>query len=178
MSRQEINGFTLLELMVIIAILAILVTLALPSFQSTLRSNRVATTSNELLASLSLARSEGIRSTKGGGVCASVNGTTCCTSPDGATCGGGWNDGWLVWTESNGNGVFDGADTVARFSAGRPQLELTGTATAIAFDGRGRRMPGSSEDAIGIAPKGANQPARCIRIVVTGQVRMNKEACP
>ena len=170
MSRQEITGFTLLELMVIIAILAILVTLALPSFQSTLRSNRVATASNELLASLSLARSEGIRSTRGGGVCTSANGTAC---------GGNWNDGWIVWTDANGNGVLDEGETVTRYSAGKPQLQLGGSAaaTTIAFDGRGR-IKGSSKPAINIAPKGAADPVRCINIGATGQVRMAKVACP
>ena len=76
MSKRQVTGFTLIELLVTISIMAILLTIALPSFQGSMRSNRVATTSNELLASLSLARSEAIRSTRGGGVCASADGAT------------------------------------------------------------------------------------------------------
>src|SRR5690606_7896913 len=96
MSRRNFAGFTLLELMVVIAIAAILLALALPSFTSTLRSNRVATSTNELLATLSLARSEAVRNTRGAGV---------CTSADGGACGGDWDSGWLVWGDSNGNGA-------------------------------------------------------------------------
>ena len=69
MPRRQNTGFSLIELMVVIAIVAVLLTLGLPSFQSSLRSNRIATTSTELLASLALARSEAVRSTRGGGVC-------------------------------------------------------------------------------------------------------------
>ena len=48
MSLRLSKGFTLVELMVTIAVVAILATIAFPSFQSTLRSNRIATAGNEM----------------------------------------------------------------------------------------------------------------------------------
>lgn len=168
MSRRQIAGFTLLELMVTVSIMAILLTIALPSFQGSLRSNRLATTSNELLASLSLARSEGIKSTRGGGVCASA---------DGAVCGVDWNLGWMVWTEKDGDGVYDNDETVVRYSQGKPQLQLTGSAATISFDGRGRIIGGAAAS-IDVVPEGVTTPARCVEISITGQTRVEQEACP
>ena len=171
MSRQKVTGFTLLELMVIIAILAILITLALPSFQGTLRSNRVATASNELLASLSLARSEGIRSTRGGGVCASADGTTC---------GVDWNAGWLVWTDEDADGALDVGEPVVRYSQGKPRLTVVGPAASIAFDRRGR-LRAAGGQSISLAPEGAGTPARCLRIVqigATGRTGVQRNPCP
>ncbi|PKM34904.1 MAG: general secretion pathway protein GspH, partial [Gammaproteobacteria bacterium HGW-Gammaproteobacteria-10] len=52
------TGFTLIELMMTIAIGAIILTLGIPSFMETIRSNRLTTRTNELLTSLNLARSE------------------------------------------------------------------------------------------------------------------------
>jgi type IV fimbrial biogenesis protein FimT len=166
MSRRQVAGFTLLELMVTISIMAILLAVALPSFQGSLRSNRLATTSNELLASLSLARSEGIRSTRGGGVCASANGTSC---------GADWNQGWMVWTEKDGDGVYDNDETVVRDSQGKPQLQLTGSAATVAFDGRGRSTGGAAT--IGVVPEGVTTPVRCVEINITGQARVKQVAC-
>ncbi|HYM86760.1 MAG TPA: GspH/FimT family pseudopilin [Pseudoxanthomonas sp.] len=167
MSKRKSKGFTLIELLVTISVVAIMLALALPSFQSSIRSNRVATTTNELLASLALARSEGIKSTRGGGVCASA---------DGATCGADWNLGWMVWTDPDGDGVFDAGEPVIRFSQGKPQLEVAASAATIAFDGRGRVVGGGKN--VGVVPEGTTAtPVRCLRIGVTGQTTVEDEAC-
>lgn len=166
MSRRQVAGFTLIELLVTISIMAILLAIALPSFQGSLRSNRVATTSNELLASLSLARSEGIKSTRGGGVCASANGSSCGTD---------WNQGWMVWTEKDGDGVYDNNETVVRYSQGKPRLRLTGSAATVSFDGRGRTTGGAAS--IGVVPEGVTTPVRCVQINITGQARVKPVAC-
>lgn len=162
------HGFTLVELMITLAVLAILVAVAFPSFRETLRSNRVATTSNELLASISLARSEAVRGTRGAGLCTSATGTSC---------GGGWNDGWMVWTDVNGNGAFDaGTDTVVRWTQGRPALTVGNAQTALMFDSRGRAVGGAQS--FSVRPYDVTTPARNVCVGATGQARSGSGACP
>jgi type IV fimbrial biogenesis protein FimT len=166
MPKRYANGFTLVELMVTVAIVAILLAVALPSFQSSFRSNRVATTTNELLASLSLARSEALRNTRGAAVCTSANGTAC---------GGGWNNGWLVWRDNDGDGTVDAGEPVIRYSQAKTALAIAGTATVLAFDSRGRTVGG--QQTLDIRPSDATTPARCLTISVTGQTRVARTAC-
>lgn len=136
MSNQRIKGFTLIELMVAIAVMAILLALGLPSFQESLRSNRVATGTNEMLAALSLARSEAIRNTRGSAV---------CPSSDGTACGGAWGDadvGMLVWADSApANGDIDVGETVLRYNQPNRRLTIQRPAAdddTLRFDPRGR----------------------------------------
>lgn len=167
MPMKQTSGFTLVELMIAVAVLAILLAIGLPSFQSSFRSNRVATASNELLTSFTLARSEAIRSTRGAGVCASANGTSCV---------GSWNDGWLVWGDANSNGALDAGETVVRYSQARPALAMNGSAASVAYDGRGRVVGGPKN--IGLKPEGYETPARFLCINGTGQARIQESACP
>ena len=83
------NGVTLIELMIAIAVLAVLLGIGIPSFQDTIRTNRVAAITNDLVGALQFARSEAVR--RGEDV-------TVCSSNDQATCSGTWSDGWVVRT--------------------------------------------------------------------------------
>lgn len=60
-SLQRSGGFTLVELMVTLAVAAILLGIAVPSFRDMLERNRVASQSNDLLSGLQAARSEAVR---------------------------------------------------------------------------------------------------------------------
>ncbi|ARZ76352.1 hypothetical protein CCR98_20020 [Stenotrophomonas sp. WZN-1] len=85
------SGFTLLELMVTVAVLAILVTVALPSFSAMIARNQIAVAGNDLIAGLQLARHEAIRRNTAVQVCASADGRACSDVD--------WNR-WIVRTSS------------------------------------------------------------------------------
>ena len=79
MSTQK--GLTLVELMVAIAVAAILMTTVAPGFQTMILNSRISSQTNELVSALAFARSEAIRSGQSVSVCASNN---------------DWQTGWSV----------------------------------------------------------------------------------
>lgn len=105
-------GVTLVELIVAVAIIAILAGFTVPAFTNTIRNNRLAAASNTLLASLQFARSEAIK--RGIRV-------TLCKSADGSLCSkdGGYEQGWLVFEDRNGNAQVDGGETIIRVMEGQ-----------------------------------------------------------
>ncbi|GAB2491189.1 GspH/FimT family pseudopilin [Arenimonas alkanexedens] len=70
-------GFTLLELVITVAVLAIALAVAIPSFQGITNRNRLTAVTNELLAASQLARMEAIRRNERVVVCPTTNGSTC-----------------------------------------------------------------------------------------------------
>jgi len=166
-SSYRQSGFTLVELMITVAVLAILLALALPSFQASIRSNRVATTSNELLGSLSLARTEAIRGLGAAGVCASDDGAACTATTD-------WANGWIVWREDRAAGGVT-VRTVVRYFQPKQRMVITGPNDGMQFTTQGRTQDGA--DQFGVAPEDVGTPARCLVVNATGQARINQGAC-
>lgn len=169
-ASRTIRGFTLVELMITIAVMAIGLALAYPSFSGVFRSNRVATGTNTLMASLNLARTEAIRSNRGAGVCSSADGEQCN--------GANWDAGWLVFTDMDADGLMDvDGDTVVRYVEADPNLSLTSLEDTIVFDNRGRldaevTLTLESTD----CPLNADL-VRSLTVGRTGQVRMEREPC-
>ena len=92
--RRRSAGFTLLELMTTLSVVGIVLAVGVPSYLSVVRNNRAATNANELVAALTIARSEAVR--RGDRV-------SLCRSNDGASCGGAWTDGWIVFVDGAAN---------------------------------------------------------------------------
>jgi len=86
-------GFTLIELIVTIAIAGIMMSIAIPSFTQTIRNSRLTTNINQLVTSLNLARSEAIKRGQPVTVLRTGGGT------------GVWEQGWTVFTDLDGDGV-------------------------------------------------------------------------
>lgn len=105
------SGFTLVELLAVITIVGILLSVGIPSYRAVTTSSRVSTEINSLLGDMQFARSAALKNGRP---------ATTCISTDGATCTGGtgWQTGWIVFSDSNGNGIVDGStgdpDTVLR----------------------------------------------------------------
>lgn len=125
------NGFTMIELMIVLAIAAILLMVGLPSFQSLIQSHRMTTTVNDFFAAINLARSEAIQ-----------RGARVDMVPlDEA---GDWAKGWVVFTDENNNQRPDSGERVMFMHDAAPKditisVALTdSTVQYLAYNGAGR----------------------------------------
>jgi type IV fimbrial biogenesis protein FimT len=115
-------GLTLLELLLVLAMMAVLTALAAPSFRSLWVQRSVSLAAEALLGDLRYARSEALKRARPVLVCQSSNGASC--TRDSAA----WAAGWLVFVDSNGNAQLDDAsddgpaETQLRLQAALPAL--------------------------------------------------------
>ena len=143
------RGFTMVELMMAIAVLAVLVTLAIPGFTWIMNIGRVNGPANELLATMQLARMESFRVGQRTVVCRSDNaGTAAPTCEPGAA--GTWQ-GWLAFVDVDRDNTFSAGDTSLRATVLRPpavviaSTNISSAANQVVFrpDGLARRANGA-----------------------------------
>jgi type IV fimbrial biogenesis protein FimT len=97
-STRKDMGFSLIELMMVLGVLAILITVGVPSFNNLIADNRQLSEVYAIRATLNNARTEAL---------AQRTFVTVCRSSDGASCTGNWNQGYIAFTDFDGDGVLD-----------------------------------------------------------------------
>jgi len=96
--KRRNGGFTLMELMVVLTIAGIIIGFGAPSFNRFRLNSRLTNSANDVLATLSRARTEAIKTQVNVSVCASAN-----PGDPAATCSNGSNVGWIAFRDIDGN---------------------------------------------------------------------------
>jgi len=114
-------GFTLIELMMVVALLAVLMMIAAPSVRDIALNARITGQANDLMTDLAIARAEAVKRGGRTAICASNTYAACSAVPTGAGCqctNTAWNQGWIIFTDSDsgGNtfGSVNGTDTILK----------------------------------------------------------------
>ncbi len=131
--RGASSGFTLLELMTVIAIIGVLMAISVPFYRDIINPSRMAAEIDLMIGSLQFARTEAIKQGMPVTVCSSSNGSTCSTST-------AWRNGWIVFSDSNANAVVNAGEGTLKVQtafAGNDTFNADNNIRSITFNREG-----------------------------------------
>jgi type IV fimbrial biogenesis protein FimT len=171
--RDWDGGFTLIELMVVVVVLATTLSVGTPLMQDMLQSNQLRAQSSRFLGAINLARSEAVMRNTPVSICPSPMAST--GKPE---CAGNYADGWIVFANPDRDKVVDrGTDQVLQVFEGLPAgfrlTNRTGTRDAFELinylpDGSAR----SNRTLLFCSPRGSAVPNLSIVINIVGRARV------
>ncbi|AZN63107.1 GspH/FimT family pseudopilin [Acinetobacter johnsonii] len=156
---KSLKGFTLIELMVTIAVLALIATLAAPNLSQTLKNTKVKTSSGEILNFLQQARTEAVRLGKTVTICGSSDGTNCLSANK-----INWSTGLIAIPSAS-------SAPIQKLTFDNSQLSITGPET-ITFNTLGST---TAEYEIRVTIPDANTYSVCVEVI--GRAFKSKSGC-
>lgn len=177
MTARFCPGFTLIELMVVLAVIAVLATFSTPAFVAWHQRDQLDARARAMLATLVLARSEAIKRGARVTLCRVDAARVCLLT--GKPCDGGltdWSCGWALFAEREGGRVL------LRFQAAQASVSIIGTGSELSFTPPSGQIIGGfrSFDFSPRNTKVQSLGARarwCIRLAAGGRARMTQGAC-
>lgn len=172
MGYQKSRGLTLLELLITLAVLAVLLGMGVPAFQDVIAQNRATASTNLLVTSLHLARSEAVRS--------GLHATVCPGDAEGCRSDG-YHQGWIVFLDPNRDGRRQAEEPLLRvFDALDKGVTATGNSTVsdyVMYTPRGHTRLASGGFQAGTLTICSQPYARRIVISRAGRPRLEQDAC-
>ncbi|MBS0289913.1 MAG: GspH/FimT family pseudopilin [Proteobacteria bacterium] len=171
------SGFTLIELIITIAVLAIVLAIAIPAFTSTIQNNLIASTNNDLISALMYARSEAMKRNVPVSVCAPSDNTY-------TACGGSWNLGWIIFVNPTGGSALSNTTSAPMLRTQQITDQTisitTSPSVSIAtYNGSGFPATNTGNVAFTIKATGCTiDSGRQITISLTGRPAVTNVTCP
>ena len=165
------SGFTLIELMIAVALVAILLATAVPALDDFTNDARQTGAINDFISAIHVARNTAITTNSRVTMCASASGTNCEFTS--------WDSGWIVFGDLNSNGSLDVGETIVSASAAAEGLDIqSGEFPAtLMYRPNGRAMTnaltGNSGEFTVCDFRGAEH-AKVILVELSGRPRMSE----
>lgn len=175
-SAKTNSGFTLVELMVVMTIMAVLAAMAAPSMRDLIARYQTSTVTDQVVATLSVARTEAIRRS-GNVVLEKMAGTTnpCTTNQQ-------WSCGIRLWADVNRNTAFNaGTDVVLReidVPEGVRLLNMSAGSTANLTLNRWGQANGINALCFQVTKPGVAVADRSVRVAAGGRIQVFEAICP
>ena len=163
------RGFTLVELMMTLAVAAVLVGVGVPSMQNLIRNNRLTAATNQFVSSLNIARSEAIKQGR--------NATVCVSDTQNSCSGSNWRLGWLAWVDSDQDGNLDFPQEVLRAVeplADSIQID-TNPIGQNSFQVDSQGTVNSPNTTLAVCDDRSGETGRLLRVMATGGISLNSQ---
>jgi len=163
----QAKGFTLVELMVVLALLAITMAFAVPNFIEMIANNRISSSTSDFIGALQLAKAESAARVTPVTICKKNSTSTACVT------GGDWEQGWIVFTDADASGSVDPGDAVLHaHEALNPRITFKGTAgvtDSITYTPSGATSINGIEILMMCDDRGFSASALGVLITITGR---------
>lgn len=170
---KQAKGFTLLELLVTLAVASILVSVGVPSFRGAIMDNRLVRDSNQFVGAINLARSTAVRFQRNATVCASTNYDAAVPTCSGNT---DWSSGWIVWVDKNRDAATSANEIIYVQAPINDANTFSATgATLFSFDARGFGV--TSGDDLMLCDNRSGETGRRIRVNNVGRTSVSRQGC-
>ena len=165
------QGLTVVELLIIIAAIAVVVAISVPGSTVVLEHYRLKATSSDLVNGLNLAKKEAILRGSMVKVCPSSNGRFCRSD-------GNWNHGWLVYSDGNADSTVQEIEFIEAFTAPSQRVHIvaTGAVADVASFTLAGLMPDNEAQrgAFHVCHEGLDSRAKVVSIDSDGWVKVSR----
>ncbi|AHE67332.1 GspH/FimT family pseudopilin [Legionella oakridgensis] len=172
MTKNQWRGFSLVELLTVLAIAAILTIMAVPGYNALIQNNKIVSAANKLSASLNFARMEAVKRGVRVAVCPTANaGFTACGNNT------QWSQGWIIFIDSDNNNAIETTNDLVKVAQPLPNdAAITTSSNVISYDGSGFLTSGTSSLSLRMTRCTGNN-ARVINVASSGRVSVSMAAC-
>jgi type IV fimbrial biogenesis protein FimT len=171
-SVKRIYGFSMVELLMTLLLIAILAAIAYPSYRSFMQNTRATAVTNEFMSALAYARSEALKRGLPVTVCpaSDTNLTDCGNS-------GSWSNGWIVFVDPDADGAIgNSADRLKTHDQLQGGSVVTSTQARVTYNRSGFLTAGVGSFTVTAAGCSGNS-ARLITLSATGRANVTTTAC-
>jgi len=167
------NGFTLLELMVILAIASIVLSFGVPGFRGVVLDSRMVSDANAFVTSVNLARSSAVRFQRNAIICTSSDWSSATPTCSGAT---DWTDGWVVWVDKDRDSGIDADEVISVHEPMDTGTTFSATtADRFVYDARGFGQ--SAGDTLTLCDGRSSETGRVVNVNAIGRTSVGEFNC-